>query len=102
MAVKTIWSPDHRAGFWKPVEVGESIQGKVVGVKRIRFNQVLKLFSDRGLILIPLTQFLKDFPFSEVEGQLIRIVYLGEEEAKGGKMKIFQVDLIEPDDEVPF
>lgn len=98
---KLIWSGDKRASFFKPEIPGESVEGKVLGVRKSQFRDVVRLLTaDLDLVDVPINSFLADVPWSSLQDQVVKIEFEGWKEVQGGKLRTFKVYII--DDEVPF
>lgn len=98
--VLSIKKSDEKQVFWKPVKVGEKIEGKLVGIVAGGFGDVLKLKTKKGVVGVNVNQFLKDIDFTEYADEVLRFTFQGKVGKRG--LLVFDVERVLAKDEVPF
>lgn len=86
--------------FWRPTKIGDSVQGKLVAISEGNFGKMLKLKTQKGIIGVNIGAFLEDIDFIELQEQEIKFSFAGTVGKRG--MKIYDVSVLKPKDEVPF
>lgn len=99
-SVLSIKKSDEMPDYWKPVKVGEKIEGKLVAISTGGFGKVLKISTRKGIVGINVGTFLEDIDFIEYQEQKLRFTYKGKVGKRG--CRVFDVDRVVEKDEVPF
>ena len=98
--VLSIKKSDEMPEYWKPVKVGDKVEGKLVAISEGSFGKVLKISTRKGVVGINVGTFLEDIDFTEYQNMGLRFTYKGKVGKRG--CRVFDVDRVLGKDEVPF
>jgi len=98
--VLKIKGSDEKPSYWKPIKVGEKVEGKLIAISDGNFGQVLKISTRKGVVGINVGEFLKDIDFTQYAEMSLRFTFKGTVGKRG--CRVFDVDRVLEKDEVPF
>ena len=80
--------------FWKPVEVGEALQGEYIGTTETDFGLAPQFMTNDGVYICGNTIVVERMRGVK-EGTIVRLTYEGEEKSKSGRtFKMFRVQKV--------
>ena len=97
--ITSIKRSDEKPEFWKPKKVGEIVEGRLVAIIEGKFGKVLRIATKKGTVSITVNFFLADVDFSQYADQVLKFTFKGEV-GRGGR--VYDVDLVQSKEEVPF
>ena len=98
--VLKIKGSEEKPEYWKPTKVGEKVEGKLIAISDGNFGQVLKISTKKGTVGINVGEFLKDIDFTQYAEMVLRFTFKGTVGKRG--CRVFDVDRVLKEDEVPF
>jgi len=87
-----IKSSSEKLKFWKPTNIGDNVQGKLIAIQEGNFGKVLKLKTQKGIIGVNVSAYLEDIDFLDFSEQVIKFTFTGKKGKRG--MRVFNVVLI--------
>ncbi|MCJ7828471.1 MAG: hypothetical protein MUP81_01875 [Dehalococcoidia bacterium] len=96
---EVILRPGDLPPIWKPETVGETKVGELLSVKELKFGEVLRIRTAKGIEAVPQTVSMAEIDFRALVGSRLRFIFKGAVETKSGFMvKLFQISVLKEKD----